>query len=115
MGNDNFVMAGCEAAFHCTNRILDNHKAILFVDASNASNNLNQYTTLVNVQSLCPVFAPILTNTYRSPSCLFVNDNKILSQEDTTQGDPLGMGMYAVRVKPLIDRLENHFVPSVVC
>ena len=100
--------AGCEAAFHVMKQVFDdpNTQALLLVDASNAFNNLNRFTTLHNLPTVCPSLAPILTNTYREPSNLFVGNKCILSQEGTTQGDPLAMAMYAMDTLPLIDRLK---------
>lgn len=101
--------SGCEAAFHAMCMLYDDPdtQAILFVDATNAFNNLNRAATLRNVQKICPIMAPILINTYRSPSALFVNNKSLLSQEGTTQGDPLAMGMYAIGTLPLIDCLKE--------
>ena len=64
-------------------------EAMIFVDASNAFNNLNRQATLLNVTTICPSLAPALINTYRNPSRLFVGGQCLLSKEGTTQGDPL--------------------------
>ena len=40
-----------------------NTEAVLFVDASNACNSLNRQAALRNVHILCPILAPVLTNT----------------------------------------------------
>lgn len=47
-------------------------EAVLIVDASNALNSLNREAALRNVHILCPALAPMLTNTYRTPSRLFM-------------------------------------------
>ena len=98
---------GCEAAVHCMSRIFERTGASFFVDASNAFNSLNRATTLLNASNVCPALAPILINTYREPVSLFVNGETLLSTEGTTQGDPLGMAMYAIGVQPLINSLES--------
>ena len=87
--------AGCEAAIHFAQEFFseDSVEGLLLVDASNAFNNLNRRATLLNCQTLCPSLAPILTNMYRSNANLFVGGETILSQEGTTQGDPLAMAI----------------------
>ena len=82
-------------------------EAILMVDASNAFNSLNRKTALRNIHILCPVLAPMHTNMYRSHSMLFIDGDHILSQEGTTQGDPLAMAMYAIGTLPLIRKLHG--------
>ena len=82
-------------------------QAALLVDASNAFNNLNRQLALVNISTLCPAFSRILINTYRNDAKLFVGGETILSQEGTTQGDPLAMAMYALALVPMITRLSN--------
>ena len=56
---------------------------------------------------ICPSLSPILINTYRSDSVLFVDGQCLLSKEGTTQGDPLAMAMYAIGTQPLIQRLNG--------
>ena len=77
-------------------------KAVLQVDATNAFNCLNHQAALRNISVLCPSFARILINTYREDSKLYIDGDYILSQEGTTQGDPLVMPMYALGIVPLI-------------
>ena len=64
------------------------------MDSSNAFNNL------------------ALINTYRSDTQLFVDGETFLSQEGTTQRDPLAMAMYAISTMPVIQCL-NHSVQQV--
>ena len=100
--------AGCEAAVHAMRKIFleDETEAILQIDATNAFNSLNRQATLHNIRRLCPPFATVLINTYREHTELFINGETILSQEGTTQGDPLTMGMYALGTLPLIHELN---------
>ena len=98
---------GCEAAVHCMSTVFELNEASLFVDATNAFNSLNRATTLINLPNICPALAPILINTYRDPVSLFVNGETLTSKEGTTQGDPLGMAMYAIGIQPLIKHLES--------
>ena len=82
------------------------NEAVLLVDASNAFNSLNRQ---VDIQRLCPLLATILINTYRTPTELFVDGDAILSQEGTTQGDPLAVPMYALATIPLIKKLHGNY------
>ena len=101
--------AGCEAAVHAMAHIYDEEdtEAMIFVDAANAFNRLNRQVALRNTQAICPALAPILINTYRDSSQLFVDGECMLSKEGTTQGDPLAMAMYAIGTQPLIRRLDG--------
>ena len=101
--------SGCEAAIHALRHIFDDvtTQAALLVDASNAFNNLNRQVALMNIASICPAFSRILMNTYRNNATLFVGGETILSQEGTTQGDPLAMAMYALALVPMITQLSN--------
>ena len=54
-----------------------------------------------------------IINTYRSPSRLFVcGTGEILSQEGTTQGNPLAMPWYSVNTSIMIQSLRLH-IPDV--
>jgi len=77
------------------------------VDATNAFNRLNCQVALRNISILCPSFARILINTYQEDFKCYINGNFVLSQEGTTQGDPLAMPMYALGVVPLIQKLAG--------
>ena len=79
--------------------------AVIQVDACNAFNFLNRQTALRNILHLCPPLAKVLINTYRVDTNLYINGESILSQEGTTQGDPLAMAMYAISTTPLIHHL----------
>jgi len=97
----------CEAAVHAMRKIFANegNEGNLLVDASNAFNSFNHCAALLNMFHLCPPLATILTNTYQSASHLFIDGSFLLSQEGTTQGDPLAMPMYAIGIIPVIRQL----------
>ena len=79
----------------------------MLVDASNAFNSINRMSALHNIRHLCPSISKVLINCYRAPTNLFIEDDTIYSQEGTTQGDPLGMPMYALATVPLIRKLPT--------
>ena len=99
-------ISGVEAAVHAIHDSFnsENCQAALLIDATNAFNCLNREAALHNIRHLCSSFSTILINTYCSPTELFVDGSTILSQEGTTQGDPLAMPMYALGILPLIQR-----------
>ena len=72
-----------------------------------ASNTFNRMLALLNIRHLCPSIATILINCYRDPTDLFIDGDVIHSCEGTTQGDPLGMPMYALATVPLIKKLTT--------
>eukprot|EP00117_Sycon_ciliatum_P001934 scpid85627/ scgid7387/ len=80
---------------------------ILLADASNAFNRRNRAVSLRNVQRICPELAPVLINTYRTPVRLYVGGECIMSEEGTTQGDPLAMPFYAIAMLPLVRKATN--------
>ena len=101
--------AGAEAAVHAMKAIFEDAAtdAVLFVDASNAFNNLNRKVALLNIRYICPLIATILINCYRHHTVLFVGRSVMLSQEGTTQGDPLAMAMFALATLPLIAKTKT--------
>ena len=59
------------------------------------------------IQISCPEMSMYIINTYRSPLTLFTcGGEEILSQEGTTQGDPLAMPWYAINTFILIQSLR---------
>ena len=102
-------LAGVEAPIHSVHShfALSDCDAVLLVDASNAFNSLKLIVALHNIRQLCPPFATLLINTYRSPACLFISGDVLMSGEGTTQGDPLAMPMYALATIPLLKRLPG--------
>ena len=65
-------------------------------------NLLNRVFALHNIRQVCPPLVTILINIYRSPAFLFVTGDIILSEEGTSQGNPLAMPMYALATLPPI-------------
>ena len=101
--------AGTEAAIHALRASFQQEEteAVLLVDATNAFNALNRESVLHNIRYLCPALATILINIYRDSSDLYVDGHTLLSEEGTTQGDPLVMPMYALATIPLIKYLSS--------
>ena len=100
---------GIEHAIHSLRDIIDDpeNEAILLIDSKNAFNVLNRRTALENVKALCLSLHVALQNSYSYPSHLYIGKSTILSQEGTTQGDPLAIAMYGIGILPLISRLHN--------
>ena len=100
-------IAGIEAAVHAVRTAFESNdtETVLLVDATNA---LNRQSALHNIRTLCQPLATVLINTYRAPTELFVDGDTILSQEGTTQGDPLAMPMYALATIPIIKKLKSY-------
>ena len=104
------MSGGIEASIHAMATAFksDDSDAVLLVDAENAFNCLNREVALSNIKALCPSYYRYLSNTYKTPSRMFINNSSeiILSEEGTTQGDPDAMDMYGLATKPLIDKLS---------
>ena len=81
----------------------------LLIDATNVFILINRQAVLHNISVIYPSLAQVLCNTYIAPvRCVIQGEGEVSSSEGTTQGDPLAMGMYALSLKPLIDRLQSH-------
>ena len=104
------IPSGGEAAVHAVRDTFEQTEAegVLLIDAINAFNSLNRKVALLNMKFVCPALETILVNCYQSPVRLFVSGGgEILSKEGTTQGDPLGMAMFALSMVPLIKKLKE--------
>lgn len=55
---------------------------------------------LQNILRIFPLLAPMIINTYRIPSCLFIDGESIMSREGVIQGNPLAMAFYAIATTP---------------
>ena len=108
-------IAGCEAAVHAVKEMFQDEgtQGVLLVDATNAFNCLNRNVALHNIQFNCPEIATILINTYRRPPVLMIDGQELLSEEGTTQGDPLSIPMYAISTSSLIRQLASDDVQQV--
>ena len=107
--------AGAEAAIHTMSQVFDEEETdgVLLIDATNAFNQMNRAVAMHNIQITFPIMCKYVINTYRSPSRLFVcGGGEILSQEGTTQGDPLAMPWYSVNTSIMIQNLRFR-VPEV--
>ena len=108
-------LSGCEAAVHSMRHLYSSPdiEAVILVDASNAFNSLNWQVALFNIHHTCPSFSTALINTYRSDVNLYIGGETLLSEEGTTQGDPLAMPMYALGTIPLINALSDDHIKQV--
>ena len=79
-----------------------NTEGVLLVDASNTFNALS--TVLLNIQHLYLSITTILSSCCNSPSELFIDGSVLLSTEETTQGDPLALFMYALATVCMTDK-----------
>jgi len=102
--------AGIEAAVHAMKEVFadESTEGLLLVDATNAFNAVNRQAMLHNVKVLCPEVSTLADNFYMHAANLHVAGTTILSQEGTTQGDPLAMPLYALAVMPVISSLAAH-------
>ena len=91
--------SGSEGAIHAMRKMFSNERteAMILVDAANAFNNLNREALIHNIKYVCPEIAIYVVNCYTNPARLFVIG--------TTQGDPLGMAIYALGVTPMLNIL----------
>ena len=106
---------GAEAAIHAMSHVFEEEgtDGIILIDATNAFNQMNRAIAMHNLQITCNKMSLYIINTYRSPSRLFIcGGGEILSQEGTTQGDPLAMPWYSVNTSIVIQSLRLN-VPEV--
>ena len=59
---------------------------------------------MYNMELMCPDLATVLRNTYQDPcACFFLMVKSFCQQRvHTTQGDPLGMAMLTIMIRPPI-------------
>ena len=84
-------------------------------DASNAFNSINRTLLLHNKKILCPEIPTCINNCYIKPSRLFITGGKeISSNEGSTQGDPIAMGMYALGLMPLLTSIISNNTGNLI-
>ena len=101
--------AESEPAIHAMKQVVNEEGTdrILLIDATNAFNQRNRTVAMHNIRITCKEIAIYINNTYWSSSRLFINGGgEILSQEGTTQGDPLAMPWYAINTVHMITSLR---------
>ena len=96
-------------SIHAMDKIFkeESTEAVLLVDAENVFNSIKKKEFLHSISILCPAISTFVTklNTSSSstPARLFViGGSEIKSTEGTSQGDPVGMAIYALGMTPLI-------------
>ena len=75
------------------------------VDASNVFNRLNHKAAKHNISQLCPAVSTNMNNAYSTLARLFAGGETLLSEEGTTQGDPLAVSMYTLATLPLVKEM----------
>ena len=101
--------ADAEAAIHAMSQVYEEEgtDGIMLIDASNAFNQMNRAVAKHNIQITCKELSTYIINTYRSPFRLFIcGGGETLSQEGTTQGDPLAMPWYSINTSIMIQSLR---------
>jgi hypothetical protein len=112
------LAGGCEAAALAMQQMWDDPdvEALLLVDARNAFNKASREKALITSSKRCPTLAVPLRNFYGHVSELLLEDgSRLLSEEGTTQGCPLGMAMFCVASIPLIEKGATQGMAQVWC
>ena len=101
---------GSEAAIHTMSQVFveEGTDGTLLIDAIKAFNEMNRSVALHNIQITCKEMSLYISNTYRSPSRLYIcGGGEIFSQEGTMQRDPLAMPWYSVNSSIMIQSLRT--------
>ena len=85
----------------------DDSEAKLLIAANNVFNSLIRSLALQNIELICTSIVTALRNSYDSHSNPYVKGKIRLSQEKTSQGNPLAMSMYGLALLPLMRILED--------
>src|SRR6267154_2507467 len=96
---------GGEALVHAIRFFLD-HKAdgqaFVKLDFANAFNTIRRDCVWEAVASTCPDLLAFVLAAYGAPSCLWLGDKTLWSDEGVQQGDPLGPLLFCVTAQPLL-------------
>ena len=65
---------------------IDETEGLLFVDATNAFNSLNQEVALQNILHICSSLGRVLVSVYQNPVFLFIDAEELLSCEEPHKG-----------------------------
>ncbi|KAJ0856068.1 putative reverse transcriptase domain, DNA/RNA polymerase superfamily [Helianthus annuus] len=106
------VSGGAEAILHSVNRVLserhtDGSLAMLTVDFSNAFNQVDRSTLLLEVRMRCPSISLWVEFLYGQPARLYLGDGHIWSTTGVQQGDPLGPLLFALVLHPLVHQIRD--------
>ena len=107
----------CEVVVHAVVDLSEEDTAHGFIqiNVSNAFNSINRTLLLHNVKILCPEIATYMNNCYMKPSRLFITGGEeILSNEGTTKGDTIAMGMYALRSMSLPTSITSNNTGNLI-
>ena len=84
----------------------ENSNVVILVDAANPFNNLNRKVFLHSIKFICSEIATYVNNFYLVLGRLVVRGGlDCTSREGSTQGHPLGMAIYAIRITPMLDMM----------
>ena len=84
----------------------ENSNIVILVDAANPFNNLNGKFLLHNIKFICSEIATYVYNFYSVLARLVIRGGlEFTSREGSTQGDPFGMAIYAIRITPIVDMM----------
>jgi len=85
----------------------DRCDAILLVDTSNVFSILKRKAMMHNLGITCPVIARYVRNTYTiPPRIILAGENEVMSEEGTTQADPIAMTIYALALSVLQQKIN---------
>jgi hypothetical protein len=104
---------GTEALVHAARRYLEHKapgRALVKLDFSNAFNSLRRDCMLEAVANQMPGLLPLALSSYGAPSCLWLGDETLSSEEGVQQGDPLGPLLFCLTVQPLLVDSKCEFV-----